>query len=205
MAIRYGADAVGFVSQMPSGAGVISEDLIQAIVPIIPPGVASFLLTSLQDAQSIIAQQRRLRTNTIQMVDRLVSGTYEEIKAALPGVSLVQVIHVLSEESLREAVEVAKYVDGLLLDSGNPRLAVKQLGGTGRTHNWNISKKIVESVDKPVFLAGGLNHTNVADAVDFVRPFGIDVCTGVRSDNRLDETKLRLFLEKIALAEQGSH
>src|SRR6185503_8067638 len=91
MAIDAGTNAIGLVSAMPSGPGPIAEDLIAEIAAIVPPGVASFLLTSKQDVESIIDQQRRLRVNTIQICDRLESGSYAELKSALPGVALVQV------------------------------------------------------------------------------------------------------------------
>jgi len=148
------------------------------------------LLTSLQDAGAIIAQQRRCRTSTIQLCDRLTRGAYADLRTALPGVSLVQVVHVTGKASLDEAAEVAPYVDALLLDSGNPALAVKELGGTGRRHDWAVSVRIREIVDVPVWLAGGLRPDNVREAVETVGPFGLDVCSGVRTNGRLDEEKL---------------
>ncbi|MBU7046494.1 MAG: phosphoribosylanthranilate isomerase [Theionarchaea archaeon] len=192
MAINYGASAVGLVSDMPSGPGVISEELIAEIAATIPPCVSSFLLTSKQDAQSIITQQKSTGVNTIQICDRF-KGDYSELRDALPGISLVQVIHIVGEASIEEAVDVAPFVDGLLLDSGNQILPVKELGGTGRIHDWSISRKIREIVRKPVFLAGGLNPENIRDAVEQVSPFGVDVCSGVRTDNVLDEDKLLRF------------
>lgn len=193
MAINYGASAIGLVSAMPSGPGPIPETLIAEIAATIPPGVATFLLTCKQDVEAIIDQQRRLRVNTIQICDRLETGSYEQLREAAPGVSLVQVIHVSGPESVSEAVSVAPFVDSILLDSGNQSLAIKELGGTGRTHDWNVSREIVKAVPVSVFLAGGLRSDNVADAVRTVRPFGVDVCTGVRTNGKLDETKLRAF------------
>ncbi|MGA9995074.1 MAG: phosphoribosylanthranilate isomerase [Pyrinomonadaceae bacterium] len=189
-AIRHGASAVGLVSEMPSGPGVIAEELIVEIAGRLPPAVSSFLLTCRQDARSIIEQQRRCRTNTIQICDRLEAGSYLEMREALPGIKLVQVIHVTGEEALAEALSVAKDVDAILLDSGNQSLPVKELGGTGRTHDWTISRKIREQASVPLFLAGGIKPSNVREAVSHVRPFGIDMCTGVRTDGRLDENKL---------------
>lgn len=200
LAIRYGASALGLVSAMPSGPGVIDEDLIAEIAARTPPPIATFLLTSQQDVDLIIEQQRRLRTNTIQIVDRLERGSYAELRAALPGISLVQVIHVTGEESIDEARSIAPQVDALLLDSGNQTLAVKELGGTGRTHDWTISRKIREAVQTPVFLAGGLKAENVADAIREVRPFGLDLCSGVRTEGRLDEAKLERFFASVAHA-----
>ena len=197
LAVRYGAVAVGLVSAMPSGPGVIADELIREIAAAVPPGVASFLLTCKTDAAEIIAQQRAARANTLQLCDRLERGTHRDLRAALPGVALVQVIHVRSEASVDEALRVAPEVDALLLDSGNQELAVKELGGTGRTHDWRLSRRIVERAGKPVFLAGGLKAENVRAAIETVGPYGLDVCTGVRTDGRLDERKLAALCAQI--------
>lgn len=197
MAIRHGASAVGLVSEMPSGPGVIAEELITEVAGKLPPAISSFLLTCKQDAQGIIEQQRRCRTNTIQICDRLEAGSYSEIRAHLPGIKLVQVIHVTGEESLAEALTVAPHVDAILLDSGNQSLPVKELGGTGRTHDWTISRKIREQASVPLFLAGGIKPSNVREAVSQVRPFGIDICTGVRTDGHLDESKLSELFQQL--------
>jgi phosphoribosylanthranilate isomerase len=197
MAIGAGANAIGLVSAMPSGPGPIAEELIAEIAAIVPPGVSSFLLTCLQDATSIIDQQRRLRVNTIQICDRLTTGSYQQIREALPGISLVQVIHVTDPESVDEAIAVAPHVDAILLDSGNQSLAIKELGGTGRTHDWTLSRRIREAIEVPLFLAGGLNPGNVAAAIREVQPFGIDVCSGLRTEGALDPQKLSDFIRAI--------
>ena len=197
MAIEHGASAVGLVSAMPSGPGPIPESLIAEIAATIPPGVSSFLLTCKQDAASIIDQQRRLRVNTIQICDRLPDGAHQELREALPGVSLVQVVHVTGPESVEEAIAVAAHVDAVLLDSGNQSLAIKELGGTGRTHDWSLSRQIREAIDVPLFLAGGLKPENVAAAIREVQPFGIDVCSGLRTDGALDRHKLADFFTRI--------
>lgn len=193
LAVRFGASALGLVGPMPSGPGIITDEQIHVIARSAPPAVATFLLTSETDAQTIIRHHQRVLTNTVQIVDALQSGTYAEIRQALGGVKLVQVIHVTGEESLDEAQRIAPEVDAILLDSGNPNLAVKELGGTGRTHNWIISRRIVESVQVPVFLAGGLRPDNVRAAIEAVQPFGLDLCSGVRTEGKLDERKLEAF------------
>lgn len=192
-AIAFGASALGLVSAMPSGPGMISEEKIAEIVEAVPPPIATFLLTSKQDAPSIIAQQKRCRTNTLQLCDRIETGVYQQLRDALPGIALVQVIHVNGRGSIEEATAVAPLVDALLLDSGNDKSSVKELGGTGRVHDWSISKTIRESVNKPIFLAGGLNGENVARAISGVAPFGLDLCSGVRTNGKLDEVKLARF------------
>lgn len=197
LAVKYGASAIGLVSEMPSGPGVISENLISEIACATPPGISTFLLTSKQKVDEIIDQQRRCGTSTIQLCDRFETGAHQKLKFALPGIKIVQVIHVADEDSFLEAVEVSQNVDAILLDSGNQKLEVKELGGTGRTHNWQISRKIREAVRVPVFLAGGLSFNNVAEAIKQVNPFGLDVCSGVRTNGKLDEQKLKLFFEQV--------
>jgi phosphoribosylanthranilate isomerase len=200
LAVRYGASALGLVSHMPSGPGVISEERITEIAATVPPSIGSFLLTSLQDAGAIIAQQQRCRTNTIQICDRLTGGSYRELKDTLPGISIVQVIHVAGQESVDEAVSIAPHVDAILLDSGNQKLPTKELGGTGRTHDWSLSRQIREQVGVPVFLAGGLTPANVKQAIEEVGSFGLDICSGVRTNGNLDEAKLRELFANISAA-----
>ena len=201
LAVHYGAAALGLVSAMPSGPGVIDEVEIAAIAAHVPPPVATFLLTCSQDSEAIIAQQRRCRTNTLQLCDQLPPDAYPVLRAALPGISLVQVVHVTGAASVAEAVDVAPFVDALLLDSGNPALPVKELGGTGRVHDWALSRRIREAVAVPVFLAGGLRPENVARAVREVAPFGLDVCSGLRRDGHLDEGRLAAFFAQLRAVE----
>jgi phosphoribosylanthranilate isomerase len=196
IAVEAGASALGLVSSMPSGPGVIGDELIAKIAATVPPAIGTFLLTSRQSVDEIVAQQRLCRTNTIQICDRLSRGAHRELKEALPGISIVQVIHVTGPESLDEAVAL-RDVDAILLDSGNQKLAVKELGGTGRTHDWKLSLAIRERARVPLFLAGGLRPENVGQAVREVRPFGIDVCSGVRTDGKLDPEKLTGFFSAI--------
>lgn len=198
LAIEHGAAALGLVSAMPSGPGPIAEDLIAEIAATIPPGVSSFLLTCQQDVEAIIDQQRRTRVNTIQICDRLPPRSHARLRAAMPGVSLVQVVHVNGPEAIAEATAIAPEVDAILLDSGNQSLPIKELGGTGRTHDWRLSRAIRESVSVPLFLAGGLKPENVAAAISEVQPFGVDVCSGLRTEGRLDPQKLAAFFAAAA-------
>jgi len=195
LAIKYGADALGLVGDMPSGPGIIGDDFIAEISKTIPPPVNTFLLTSNTSAKTIIAHHKKVNTATIQLVDSIDRKQYALIKTALPTVKLVQVIHVIDENSIKQATEITPYVDAILLDSGNPNLAIKELGGTGRTHNWELSRQIVTSIKKPVFLAGGLNAENVKAAIEIVQPFGVDLCSGVRTGKHLDEQKLKAFVK----------
>ena len=201
LAIEHGADAIGLVGPMPSGAGVIGDDLIAEIARAVPPPVAAFLLTSETTPEAIIAHARRCGTDTVQMVDHVAPGHVPALRAGLPGVRLVQVIHVEGAESVLAARRIAPLVDAILLDSGRPSATVRELGGTGRIHDWSISRDIVRGCDCPVFLAGGLHAGNVAAAITAVRPFGVDLCTGIRTDDKLDRAKLRAFIAAVAKAD----
>ena len=197
LAVRHGASALGLVSTMPSGPGVISDAEIAEITATVPPPVATFLLTARCDAEAIAAQHAICQTSTIQLVDALTPEELKKLRRLLPGVKLVQVIHVLDQGSVAQAREVAPWVDALLLDSGNPSLPVKELGGTGRVHDWKLSRQICEQIDRPVFLAGGLRADNVKEAIHSVQPFGLDLCSSVRTDGKLDAHKLAKFMSAV--------
>ncbi|HJS54065.1 MAG TPA: phosphoribosylanthranilate isomerase [Chitinophagaceae bacterium] len=196
-AINSGADALGLVGKMPNGPGPIPDWLIAEIVKTIHPPIASFLLTSEQSSEEIIYHVKRVDTNTVQIVDELTNGDYGDIRTALPHLKIVQVIHVIDDKSVDEAVRIAQQVDAILLDSGNPKAGLKTLGGTGNVHNWEISREIVKAVDIPVFLAGGLHADNVRQAIRTVQPFGVDICSGVRTEGKLDPNKLDAFIKAV--------
>ena len=197
IAIRYGASALGLVGPMPSGPGVITVEQIREIAAATPAHIDTFLLTSETSAKAIIEQYQCVKTTTIQIVDELKEGSYRDIRVALPHVRIVQVVHVANEATIQEALSIAPEVDALLLDSGNPNAAIKTLGGTGKMHNWNISRQIVTQASKPVFLAGGLKPTNVAEAIRKVQPYGVDLCSGLRTNGHLDEQLVAQFFEAV--------
>jgi phosphoribosylanthranilate isomerase len=197
LAIEANADALGLVSAMPSGPGPIPEEAIASIVHGVGTRTATVLLTSRQDAAGIGAQLDRIHPTVVQRVDELAEREYIALRTSHPSVVLMQVIHVRGDQSVREASAVAPFVDAVLLDSGNPAATVKELGGTGRVHDWGVSRAICDAVRLPVFLAGGLRASNVAEAIETVRPFGVDVCSGVRSDGRLDRDKVHAFMHAV--------
>lgn len=197
-----GAAALGLVSQMPSGPGVVADEVIAEVAAAVRgQAVRTFLLTSGTTAQAIAAQHARAGSTTLQLVDHLPLAELKRLRQRCPGVELVQVIHVLNQASVDEALGVAPWVDALLLDSGNPGLAVKVLGGTGRTHNWALSRQIRDAVyPLPLWLAGGLRSDNVAQAIEAVQPHGLDLCTGVRSNGQLDDSQLAAFMAAVKAA-----
>ncbi|MBN1205303.1 MAG: phosphoribosylanthranilate isomerase [Myxococcaceae bacterium] len=200
IAVRHGAAALGLVSRMPSGPGVIDEARIAEIAARVPPPVGTFLLSCATEVEELVEQHRRTRTSTIQLVDSVPRENLRALRQALPGTRLVQVIHVTSPASVDEALSVSSEVDALLLDSGNPSLAVKELGGTGRVHDWELSRRIRERSPIPVFLAGGLRPENVVEAVRQVGPFGLDLCSGLRTNGALDEQKVARFFQALDAA-----
>ena len=197
LAVAYGAAAIGLVGRMPSGPGIITDELIHAIAKTVPPPIQTFLLTSETTTDNIIEHHRKVNTTTIQIVDALSGREYHKIREAIPNVQLVQVIHVLDEGSIKEAIEISEFVDAILLDSGNPNLPTKVLGGTGKTHNWDLSKKIREEISLPVLLAGGINKDSIKKAIEYVQPYGIDLCSSVRTNGQLDESKLEALFNAL--------
>jgi phosphoribosylanthranilate isomerase len=197
LAWSAGVDVLGLVSAMPSGPGPIGEAEIAEIVATVPAGVGTMLLTSRADGAGIVAQLRHTRASLVQLVDEVPAATYRMLRDLLPNVKLVQVIHVTGPASLDDALTVAGQVDALLLDSGNPSLTVKELGGTGRVHDWATSVRIRMASPVPVWLAGGLRADNVGEAIRTVRPFGVDVCSGVRAAGALDAVRLQAFIAAV--------
>jgi phosphoribosylanthranilate isomerase len=194
LALEAGADALGLVSAMPSGPGVICDEDIATIARWVGSRAATVLLTSRLSAGGIDEQLRQSHPSVLQICDALPDGELEIIRAQHPGVVLMPVVHVRDDDSVTEAVQVTKDADAILLDSGNPRARVKELGGTGRVHDWRVSRAIRDAVGVPLFLAGGLRADNVAEAVRTVRPFGVDVCSGVRRAGKLDRESLARFV-----------
>jgi phosphoribosylanthranilate isomerase len=197
LALRHGADAVGLVGPMPSGTGIIDLDRARALAAQTPPPVASFLLSCATRAEDLVTEARHVAPTALQIVDAVEPEVHAVLRRELPALKLVQVLHVTGEGTIDEARRIGGLVDALLLDSGAPHAPVRQLGGTGRVHDWSISRRIAETARVPVLLAGGLHAGNVADAIRAVRPFGVDLCTGLRTAGRLDESKLAAFMAAV--------
>lgn len=198
LAIAEGADALGLVAAMPSGPGPIDDDQIRRIAREVPPPVATFLLTSRSEAADVVEHVARCEPSTVQVVRHVDPAVHEALARRCPQVRRVQVIHVADRSAVDLMRDYQPHVHALLLDSGRPAVAggaAEELGGTGRTHDWTISAEVVRRSSRPVFLAGGLSADNVARAVATVRPFGVDLCSGVRTNGVLDAAKLRAFVK----------
>lgn len=200
LAINAGADAVGFVGLVPPTPRTIADVEIARIVAAIPSDVEAVLLSSARDADAIAAQARGTGTRTVQIVHPIGAAELQRLAQIAPALRRVQVIHVEGAEALQLIPLYASHVHAFLLDSGNPNAPVPSYGGTGRTHDWAVSAAFVEASPVPVFLAGGLSAVNVADAIRQVRPNGVDLCTGVRTDGQLDPDKLAAFMAAVRAA-----
>ena len=198
-AIAAGADALGLVSAMPSGMGVISDDLAREIACQVPPPVATFLLTSRERGKDIADHVRSCGTNTVQIVRHISVAEHAALAELLPrSVRRVQVVHVEDARALELLELYRPYVHAFLLDSGRPSATVAELGGTGRVHDWGISREFIRQATVPVFLAGGLRARNVETACRAAAPYGVDVCSGIRSsDGKLDAVRLAAFMAAV--------
>ncbi len=198
LAIAAGADALGLVSAMPTGPGPIAEPLIAAIAATVPPPVDPILLTAEDRADSIADQAHRLGVRTVQLVRHVDSSEHVRLRGLDPALRIVQVIHVEDARALDQIALYAETAAAFLLDSGRPSAA--ELGGTGRTHDWSVSAEFVRRSPRPVFLAGGLTAENAAQAVREVRPYGLDLCSSLRTGGALDPALLAAFFEVVRAA-----
>lgn len=200
MAIAAGADALGMVAASPPGSGQADDATIRAITAEVPPPVATFLLSSRLTGLEIADHLRHSGASTIQIVDHIDPSEIAVLAVALPAVRRVQVIHVEGPSALDLIPRYEPYVHAFLLDSGKPGGTMRELGGTGRTHDWDVSRAFVKATRRPVFLAGGLTPGNVGEAIAKVGPFGVDLCSGVRTEGRLDPAKLAAFMAAVRAA-----
>ncbi len=202
MAINAGADLVGLVGPMPSGPGPIDLETAAAIARDLPPGVASVLLLSATDLDRLVAELGLVRPAVLQLVDAVEPEVLEALRRQGAGTRLLQALHVQDAAVVGRARAFSSLVDGFLLDSGRPDAAIKELGGTGRVHDWAVSRQVVDAVERPVFLAGGLSPLNIARAIAEVRPFGVDLCSGIRPHGCLDQSLLQSFMQNVKNADR---
>ena len=205
LATLLGADALGLVGEMPSGPGVITAEMAARIALSAPPPVCSFLLTAETTAERLADHAMQVAPAALQIVSHVAPEEYVRLDELLPRTRTkrVQVIHIEGGKALDLIDIYASHVDAFLLDSGRPSAAIPELSGTGRVHDWKVSADFVTRSPIPVFLAGGLGSHNAAEAVARVGPYGLDLCTGVRTDGCLDAGKLSRFMAEVAKADQS--
>jgi len=174
LAARAGADMIGLVGPMPDGPGIVDHPTAARIAADTPPWTRAVLLTAAETADTIAADAAAAGVDTVQVVRHVDPA--ESARLAQTGLGVLQVIHVEGPEALDLIPAYAEHADAFLLDSGRPS-SDGSLGGTGRVHDWRVSRAFVEASPLPVFLAGGLSPENAAAAVGSVRPFGLDICS----------------------------
>lgn len=196
-AIAAGASHLGLVGAMPSGPGPIDDDTIAAIARGVGRQATPVLLTSEPDAAGIVGRISRTGVPCVQIVRTVAPDVRLAVREAVPDVTIIQVVHVQGPNSFDDAMAASVAADIVLLDSGRPGARVEELGGTGRTHDWSLSARIVAALDLPVLLAGGLNPENVVDAVRIVAPAGVDLCSGIRdARGALEDDRLARFVAR---------
>ncbi|MFW6039529.1 MAG: phosphoribosylanthranilate isomerase [Gemmatimonadota bacterium] len=197
-AVSFGAAAIGIASGVPGSTEELDDDQIAAVTASVRDDIGTFLLTALEDPNEIAAKAERCGVNTVQLWEALPPEAYIELRRAAPGLSVAQSIHMGEGNPVERALEMAGVADALVLGSTNPEPPFRWTSPHGRTHDWEASRRIVAAVNVPVILSGGLTRRNVADAVRLVRPYGVEVCSGVRTDGGLDTSLLVQFLESVA-------
>lgn len=199
LALHHGADALGFLVglEYPSD-DECSRETAAAIIATLPPMVSTVLVTHLIDPDAVIDAARVLRCSTVQLHGEFPPPEIPALRRALPHLKITRVVHVEDQSSVRAAAEIARWADALHLDTRTST----RLGGTGLVHDWEISGRIARDVAVPVILAGGLTPANVRQAIEIVRPYAVDVNTGVDLDNspRKSPDRLRAFVESVRRA-----
>ncbi|MEM0923705.1 MAG: phosphoribosylanthranilate isomerase, partial [Pseudomonadota bacterium] len=202
MAAAAGAEYIGLVGPMPSGPGTLTLEDAAEIARSAPPSATPVLLSSATTALDLVREAEAAGAGVIQIVQHVSPGIHAELVAQAPGLECWQVIHVEDRTAVDLIRSFDEQPDAFLLDSGRP--ARGELGGTGRVHDWAISRDCVAATARPVFLAGGLTPENVGEAIRQVRPQGVDLCTGVRLDGRLNAVRLATFMQIVSDAGGGT-
>ena len=194
MSIDAGADVIGIlVGQEHTSDDFVDKFKAREIATFAKGKCDVSLVTHLTNAKEIIELTKFIGNNTIQLHSDISEDEVLLIRKELPNVKLVRLIHVSSDGKICTDYQKMKYVDFYLLDSFN--LKTNQVGGTGLTHDWNKSRKLISILNKPTFLAGGLNPNNVKEAIKLARPYGVDVNSGCKNDKGVkDKDKVRDFI-----------
>lgn len=191
-AIRAGADALGFLV----GITHLAEDktdipTARELIRQIPPFISRVAVTHLQTADEIVPLLKELNVDTVQLHNDITLNEIEKIRNYFPWLNIIKSVSVTGEESVTSARQFVGYVNAVILDSRTE----ERLGGTGLTHDWSISRRIVETLPLPVILAGGLTPDNLKSAIETVHPYAVDVNSGVETNNKKDPVKTATFIQ----------
>lgn len=194
--VSAGVDWIGFPLRLDFHQPDLSETDAARIVQSLPAHVRATVITYLTRAEDILALCRKLGAHAVQL-HGAVSGTQlARLKQMGSGLFVIKslIVGAGSASALMQTLKDATpHVDAFLTDTYDP--ATGASGATGKTHNWQLSRQIVAQSSRPVILAGGLNPENVCQAIDQVRPAGVDAHTGVEgSDGRKDRAKVEAFV-----------
>jgi phosphoribosylanthranilate isomerase len=189
IAAELGVDAVGLlVGQRQNSPDFISAGIARDISRALPPSVEAVLVTHIEDIDELERLLQQSGITTIQLHSEIASSSVERLRSRFPHVKIFKSVHVISADSVAYPEAFRKLVDGFVLDSIN--VATDQVGGTGKTHDWSISRQIVMRYPEiPIILAGGLNSENVRSAIEYVHPFGVDVNSGTKASNGFKDTR----------------
>jgi len=189
LAAELGADAIGLlVGQKHTSPDFIFTTVAKDIARALPPSVEAVLVTHVEDLDELerLLQQSEIRT--IQLHSEIAPSSVERLRGRLPHLKIFKSINIISADSVAYPEAFEKLVDGFVLDSIN--VATGQLGGTGKTHDWSVSRQIVMRYPEiPIILAGGLNSENVRSAIEYVHPFGVDVNSGTKAPDGFKDTR----------------
>lgn len=189
-----GADELGFHVGLAGGRSPLTPEDAARIIKQLPPHAAPVLVTSVVEPKELIGLAQKTGAAILQLYGDASPAQIQEVKEAMPSVKIWKVINIADEASIALAKEYEGAADAVALDTFNKDNGAR--GGSGKTHDWDISRRIAESLSIPVILAGGLNPENVAEAVAQVRPAGVDVNSGVTNpDGSKDLAKVKRFIE----------
>ncbi len=194
MCVDAGVDIIGLlVGQMHTSDDFLTNEKAKEIKDALPSDIKTTLITHLEDGDKIIEIAKYVGVDYIQLHSHLDESEVEKIHNVLPDKKLLRLVHIDTDGKILNDISNIKYVDFYFTDSIN--LKTNQFGGTGLKHNLDTDKKLVETLDKPVFIAGGLTPENVNDAVKYCHPYGVDVNSGCRGKDGLrDKTKTINFV-----------
>jgi len=192
VAVAAGADAVGFLVGVPSSPRNLTLERAERLLRQVPIFVDSVVVMAPQNINGLVEICEGLKPTAIQIHGKK-NFDASEIRERIKDTRLIKTVYVTKDALKETVIEDLKTFDAVLLDS----FTKVQYGGTGRVHDWTLSRQIKEAVAPlPVILAGGLKPENVKEAILTVQPYAVDVASGVELRPAVkDHEKIRAFVE----------